>query len=106
MSPIVTGPTSPVFRIASAGFAGTETDVLPSSVTVPPPGFVPVAQATLSTLPASMSACVSVYVAVKVVLFEAPGASDAIGPPTTVTLGSVTVTLVSVTLPVFVTVKA
>jgi hypothetical protein len=48
-----------------------------------------------------MSPWVRIYVPVKVVLSMAPGANVAIGPPTIVTNGSVTVTLVRVTLPVF-----
>ena len=68
-------------------------------------GSVPVAVATFVNVPVSMSPCVRVYVAVNVVESMAPGAIVAIGPPVTVTNGSVTVTLVRVTLPVFSTVN-
>ena len=68
-------------------------------------GSVPVAVAMLVNVPASMSPCVRVYDAVNVVESMAPGAIVAIGAPTTVTNGSVTVTFVNVTLPVFVTVN-
>ena len=76
------------------------------SVTFGPVGGVPVAVAWFVTLPLLMFACVIVYVAVKVELSLAPGARLAIGPPDTVANGSVIVTFVSVTFPVFVTVKA
>ena len=76
------------------------------SVTVPPPGLVPVAVAVLSTLPASTSLCLSVY-ALLVQVTAAPGAS---APGGQVTLGlappksgSCTVTGFSVTVPVLVT---
>ena len=75
------------------------------SVTSSPIGGVPVAVAMFVNVPASMSPCVRVYVAVNVVESMAPGAIVAIGPPVTVTNGSVTVTLVRVTLPVFSTVN-
>ena len=78
------------------------------SLTVPPPGLVPVAVAVLSTLPASTSLCVSVYVLL-VQVTEAPGASGPVGqamlgfaPPNS---GSCTVTGFSVTVPVLVTLK-
>ena len=64
-------------------------------------GVLPLAVAVLTTDPASTSACVSVYVFVQVVV--APGASELTGQLTVPTFGSVTPTLVSVTLPVFFT---
>ena len=75
------------------------------SVTGGPAGGVPVAVAKLFTCPASISAWVIVYVAVKVVVSEAPIAKEAKGPPKTFTSGSVTVILVRIALPVFVIVK-
>ncbi len=65
-------------------------------------GFAPT-PALLATWPLSTSACVSVYVAVHVVV--AFGASVATGQLTVPTVASVTETEVSVTLPVFVTTK-
>ena len=72
----------------------------------PPPGGVPVTDAVLVIAPASMSACVTEYVAVHVTGSSA-GASEAIdGEPSPQSTserpgsGSVTVTAVSVTLPV------
>ena len=73
------------------------------AVTGGPAGGVPVVVAVFVNVPASISDCVSVYVAVKVLLSVAPGASDAIGPPTTVASGSEIVMLVRVVFPVFVT---
>ncbi len=75
------------------------------------PGGVPVAVAVFVIWPASMSACVVVYVAVQVICAE--GARDAApagqvmagAVPVPVKAVSVTVTSVSVTLPVFVTKK-
>ena len=79
------------------------------SVEVPVTGFplgsCPVAVAKLSTWPALISAWVITWVAVNVVESEAPTARVAIGPPITVALISVTVTLVRVVLPVLVTTK-
>jgi hypothetical protein len=68
---------------------------------VTPAGGVPVTVAEFATCPESTSACVTVYVAVHVVV--APGASVVTGQETVPTLTSVTPTPVRVTLPVFVT---
>jgi hypothetical protein len=70
-------------------------------VTAEPVGGVPVAVAVLFTVPASTSACVNVYVFVHVVV--AAGASCDTGQDTVPTFGSLTPTLVNVTLPVFFT---
>ena len=72
-----------------------------SLVTAAPVGGVPDAVAVLFTVPASTSACVSVYVFVQVVV--AAGASVETGQETVPTFGSLTPTLVNVTLPVFFT---
>ena len=74
------------------------------SVTGGPDGGVPEAVAKLSTWPASISACVITWTAVNAVELEAPTARVA-KEPETVALISVTVILVRVTLPVFVTTK-
>jgi hypothetical protein len=68
-----------------------------------PLGGVPTTDAVLTTEPASKSACVTVRVPVQIV--EAPGARVVAGQVTPVAFGSLTVTLVIVTLPVFFTVK-
>ena len=70
-------------------------------VTVAPAGEVAETVAVFATCPASMSDCSSVYVAVQVV--ADPGDRVVTGHETVPTLGSLTVTPVSVTLPVFVT---
>jgi hypothetical protein len=85
--------------IAGDRVTGVLTELVP--VTAAPVGGVPVAVAVLFTTPASTSACVSVYDFVHVV--DAPGASDATGQDTGPTFGSETPTLVSVTLPAFLT---
>jgi len=72
------------------------------SVTTTPPGALPWVTAVFSNPPASMSACVSVYVAVKASV-DSPAAREATGPPATLTFGSVTTTSVNPTLPTFVT---
>ena len=69
--------------------------------TAAPVGGVPDALAVLFTTPASTSACVSRYVFVHVV--DTPGASCVTGHVTVPTFGSLTPTLVNVTLPVFFT---
>ena len=74
-------------------------------VTSSPFGSFPVAVAKLYTIPASISAWVTVWTAVNVVLSEAPTAKLANGPPLTTALLSVTVMLVKVVLPVFLTTK-
>ena len=71
------------------------------AVTAAPVGGVPLAVAVLFTVPASTSACVSVYDFVHVVV--AAGASCDTGQDTVPTFGSLTPTLVNVTLPVFFT---
>ena len=73
------------------------------SLTFDPTGGVPVASATFVNVPASMSACVRVWLPLNVVVSVAPAASDAIGPPVTMTFESLTTTFVNVTFPVFVT---
>ncbi len=72
-----------------------------ADVTGAPVGGVPDAVAELSTAPAFTSACVTVYVAVQVVL--PPGCSVVTGQLAPVTLGSLTTTPVSVWAPVLVT---
>ena len=67
-----------------------------------PSGVVPRTVAVLSTEPASTSACVSVYVPAQVV--EAPGSSVVVGQ-VAVTRESSTVTVRSVSVPVFVAEK-
>ena len=71
------------------------------AVAAAPVGGFAEADAELMTWPRSTSACVSVYVALHVV--AAPGARDPVGHVTVPIVASVTATLVSVTLPVFVT---
>ncbi|VXB13772.1 conserved hypothetical protein [Massilia sp. 9I] len=92
---------------AGAGFAGTVT-VDGGESTGVPPGGVPVAVAEFDVDPRSTSACVNVYVAVKVV--DPPGASVATedgetGPncPDPVNPESFTDTSERVTLPVLLT---
>ncbi len=95
---------------AGAGSPGISTVVGGDTGGVPD-GGVPVAVAVFDSCPASMSACVSVYVAVHSTC--APGASDAAPAghviadtsPEPVNAVSSTVTSVRVTLPVFVTTK-
>src|SRR5690606_17020529 len=88
---------TPTFIKAIAGFwqswviVGSSSNSLLSSdrsLTVVPEASVPVAVAWFSTNPASISVCVIMYVAVNVVPSAAPGA-NVIGPPFTVTNGSV-----------------
>ena len=73
-----------------------------------PDGGVPVAVASFVTLPASTSACVTVYVAEQIIC--APGSNDAVAgqlgadiAPEPLNEPSLTVGLVNVTFPVFVT---
>jgi hypothetical protein len=87
--------------IAGDRVIGVVTVLVP--VTAVPVGGVPDAVAVLFTVPASTSACVSVYDFAHVV--DAPGASVVAGQDTAPTFGSETPTLVSVTLPVFATTK-
>src|SRR5699024_10250104 len=75
-----------------------------SSSTGSPFGGVPVVVAILYTPPALISSCVTTYTPVKVSSSLCP-TSRSIGPPLTVNNGSVTVTSVNGTLPVFVTTK-
>lgn len=79
-------------------------------VTEPPDGVVPDAVAAFVMLPASTSACVSVYVAVHVIW--PPGANDVVTGqlgadivPDPLNDPSATVGFVNVTLPVLVTTK-
>ena len=65
-----------------------------------PPGRSALTEPVLSTLPASMSAWVIVYVAVHVAVSPGSRVAAATGQ-LTLTSGSLTVTLVRVTLPVF-----
>jgi hypothetical protein len=92
-----------VFVVVRAGawvpITATSADV---SDVVPPPGFVPDEVATLCTMPAFRSACVTECVAEHAIV--APGANDATGiagaqEPSTA-FASVTVTLLRLTLPV------
>ena len=64
----------------------------------------PLAVAKLYTPPALISSCVRAYIAVKVVLSLSPG-SKSIGPPVTVTNGSVIVMLNKGTSPLLVIIK-
>ena len=98
-----TVPASVPARLSSAIEGDRVTGVLTELVAeiAAPVGGVPAAVAVLATPPASTSACVSVYVFVQVV--DAPGASVLAGHETVPTVGSVTPTLDSVTLPVFLT---
>ena len=68
-----------------------------------PDGGVPVAVAVFTTLPADTSPAVVRRDPVQVA--DAPGARDVAVHVTPVVLGSVTVTAVTVTLPLFVTVN-
>ena len=86
------------------GLGATSVSVESVAPTGDPVGGVAVAEAVLATWPASMSACVIVYVAVHVV--DSPGASVVTGHRTVPTLASVTATPLTVTLPVFVTTNA
>ena len=86
---------------ASAGAEAIGSVTMSVAVTAAPLGGFAEAVAELTTLPASTSGCVSRYAAVQVV--EAPGASCVAGHETVPTLASLTVTLVRVTFPVFVT---
>ena len=92
-----------VLATVIAGLRAMVTVAVSASVTVGPAGGVPAAVATLTIEPASMSACVTVYVAVHVV--AAAGASTATGQVTgdRPGSGSVTATELSVTLPALVT---
>ncbi len=83
------------------GLAATSVSVESVAVTGDPVGGVPDAVAVLATWPASMSACVSVYVAEQVV--DSSGSSVVTGQTTVPTLPSATAASLSVTLPVFVT---
>ena len=84
------------------GYAGTGVLVESSSVTFGPEGGVPLAVAVLFTVPASTSAWVSTYAAaVQVVL--APGSRVLAAQVTVPTFGSVTPTVVRVTVPMLVT---
>src|SRR6478672_5922736 len=74
-------------------------------VTGPPVGGVPVAVASLCTMPASTSAWVITYGAEATQVTVAPGARGPAGQVTAPTLESDTDTLVSVTGPVLVTAK-
>ena len=74
-----------------------------TGATVFPAGSVAVAVAVLSTVPASTSAWVTVYVGVQVV--EAPGASVAVGQAMAPVFGSSTATSVRLTAPVLVSTK-
>src|SRR5664279_340178 len=85
----------------SAGLAGMIVSVESVPETALPDGGSAVTVAVFATCPTFTSACVSVYGPVHVVC--APGASAETGQDTVPTLGSVIVTLDSVTLPVFVT---
>jgi hypothetical protein len=87
------------------GFAGVAT-VDGGDVTAAPPGVDPVAVAVFRTEPASMSACVNVYVAVQ--SMSCVGANDPPGQltddnaPDPVNVPSSTPTFFTVTFPVFV----
>ena len=85
--------------IAGDRVIGVTTELV--AVIAEPVGGVPDAVAVLFTVPASTSACVSAYVLVQVVV--AAGARVVTGQETVPTFGSLTPTLVSVTLPVFFT---
>ena len=80
----------------------TRFDTPATSLTVAPDAARATAEAMLSIRPLSMSACVTMRVAVHVI--DAPGASVCGGQFATTAIVSVTVTASSVTFPVFVTV--
>ena len=92
---------------AAVRVAGTVTDDGGDTGAVTPAGGVPVAVAVLAIEPASISACVTVYVAVQSTLApgaNAPGGHVATGAvPVPVNAVSVTAGSVMVTLPVLVT---
>ncbi len=97
---VATGVTADFF-IVSAGVRVIGVMTVLAAVNGAPIGGVPEAVAVLFTVPASTSACVSVYALVQVV--DVAGASVFTGQVTVPTLVSVTPTLVSVTLPEFFT---
>ena len=86
-------------EIAGDRVTGETTELV--TVTTEPDGDVPAAVAVLFTVPASTSACVNAYTFVHVI--DAAGASVPTGQLTGPTFGSLTPTLVNVTLPVFFT---
>ena len=92
-----------VLASVTSGVAGAVKVALSVSLTAGPIGGVPVAVAVFTTVPASMSACVTVYEAAQVV--HAPGANDDTGQVTADRPGSGSDTpiAVSVTVPVLVT---
>ena len=93
------------FTMESAGvmITGTLTVLEETGAIGVPFGGVPTTDAVLSMVPASRSACVTVWVAVQVVV--APGASGVVGQEMPTAFGSLTVTTVMVTLPALVTLK-
>ena len=96
-----------VFTSAIDGTGDSGTFALSVSVTLSggPVGGFALTVAVLARAPASISAWVSTYVALNVRVSIAPGARDRIGPPLTETSGSLSVTPVNVTVPVFLTTK-
>ncbi len=84
-----------------AGPAGIGVSVESVAVTMLADGDLPDAVAVFATCPESTSVCVSAYVFVQVV--DAPGASELTGQVIVPALGSVTPTVVRVTLPELVT---
>ena len=83
-------------------FTGVDVDEGPELIGVPP-GGVPWAVAVLLTTPASTSAWVMVWAVVAVQVSAAPGARVELGHVVAPAVGSVTPTLVRVTVPVLVT---
>ena len=81
--------------------AGTVTVLEFTGLVGVPDGGVATTDAVLTTEPLSRSACVTVWLPVHVV--DAPGANVVTGQVTPVVLASVTLTAVTVTLPVLVT---
>ena len=91
------------FEIVTEGdcTAGTVTVFDPTGLIGVPDGGVATTEAVLITLPASRSACVTVCAPVHVV--DTPGANVVTGQVTPAVFASVTLTAVTVTLPVLVT---
>ena len=100
---VVPDSTPACLSTVTLGFDDTGVSVESVPVTAAPVGGVAETVAVFSTCPASTSACISVYVAVHVVV--AFGASVVTGQVTPPAFGSETVIAPSVTLPVFLTTK-
>jgi hypothetical protein len=100
---VVTGVFSGVLSKSSLATGTTGVVEVPVPVTGGPDGGVPVPVATLVTAPKAASAAVSTYEPVQVIVAPIKSVAGAIGTQvSTGTLGSLMLTLVSVTLPVLV----